>query len=57
MFEQDYNKAFERTYGWAWLLKLQTELRQSILDPVKKWSQNLQPLVDKASLTEDDQEI
>lgn len=25
-FEKDYNKSFERTYGWAWILKLANEL-------------------------------
>ena len=23
LFEQEYNYSFERTYGWAWFLKLQ----------------------------------
>ena len=23
LFAQEYNYSFERTYGWAWLLKLQ----------------------------------
>ena len=27
-FEQDINKSFERTYGWAWLLKLAVEVKQ-----------------------------
>ncbi len=38
---------FERTYGWAWLLKLDEEL-QTWNDPrAKKWHQNLQPLTQK----------
>ena len=27
-FEKDINKSFERTYGWAWLLKLAAEVQQ-----------------------------
>ena len=37
-----WNKSFERTYGWAWLLKLQEELLQLNSD----WSETLRPLVD-----------
>ena len=36
-----WNKSFERTYGWAWLLKLQEELVKLNTD----WSDILQPLV------------
>ena len=25
-FKQDFAKGFERTYGWAWLMKLYSEL-------------------------------
>lgn len=28
-FEKEHNKTFERTYGWAWLLKLSAELLQA----------------------------
>ena len=39
-------RSFERTYGWAWLLKLAEEL-SSWTDPdATTWSLNLQPLVD-----------
>ena len=38
-------KAFERTYGWAWLLKLDEELMQWDSPDAKHWHQNLQPLV------------
>jgi hypothetical protein len=39
-------QSFERTYGWAWLLKLAQEL-SSWEDPDgKMWSRNLQPLAD-----------
>ncbi len=46
MFAQKYNQAFERTYGWAWLLKLQQELLSNPLDKKKGWSKVLQPLAD-----------
>lgn len=43
------NKSFERTYGWAWLLQLQTELL-SWEDPIgRSLCQNLQPLADLMS--------
>jgi hypothetical protein len=35
---------FERTYGWAWLLKLEEELSLSSDAEMKTWSRNLQPL-------------
>ena len=41
-FKHKWNKSFERTYGWAWLLKLQEELVNLESD----WSDNLQPLVE-----------
>lgn len=42
----DYTKSFERTYGWAWLLKLAEEL-YTWEDPQSKiWLSNLQPLCD-----------
>ena len=42
-----FNKAFERTYGWAWLLKLQQELLASPLDDFKGYSKILKPLADR----------
>jgi hypothetical protein len=39
-------QSFERTYGWAWLLKLAEELHLSRDPEAKKWSANLQPLID-----------
>ena len=47
--EVDYMKqanrqSFERTYGWAWALKLAEELRSWNDADGKKWSENLQPL-------------
>lgn len=37
---------FERTYGWAWLLKLDEELATWNDDRARKWHRNLQPLTD-----------
>ena len=39
-------QSFERTYGWAWLLKLGEELSLSSDDDARAWSRNLQPLID-----------
>ena len=39
-------QSFERTYGWAWLLKLAEELRLSSEPDARKWAANLQPLAD-----------
>ena len=45
-FYTEGNTTFERTYGWAWLLKLQLELN-TWDDPMgKALGQNLQPLSD-----------
>ena len=41
-----HEKSFERTYGWAWLLKLQMELDTSQDAYAKDLAQNLQPLSD-----------
>jgi len=41
----EQNRAsFERTYGWAWLLKLAEDLHSWDDADGKRWSQNLQPL-------------
>lgn len=43
-FKKESNKTYERTYGWAWLLKLAEELHtweDSLAKPLEK---NLQPL-------------
>lgn len=43
-FKKEYNKTYERTYGWAWLLKLTAELH-SWDDPIaRELENNLQPL-------------
>lgn len=38
---------FERTYGWAWILKLDEELATWNNPLAKKWHENLRPLTDK----------
>ena len=40
------SRTFERTYGWAWLLKLQTELMQlaRVDDSATVWKDSLEPL-------------
>ena len=45
--KQKNRQSFERTYGWAWLLKLAEELSLSNDADVKAWSSNLQPLIDE----------
>ena len=45
-FQNKHNRNFERTYGWAWLLKLALEI-QSWDDPIaKQLATNLKPLAD-----------
>lgn len=46
--KQPSRQSFERTYGWAWLLKLQTELIQlaRTAPAAKAWRDALQPLAD-----------
>jgi hypothetical protein len=44
LYFDDESASWERTYGWAWLLQLATELR-SWDDPVgQEWADNLEPL-------------
>ena len=45
-FNDQNNTSFERTYGWAWLFKLQQELLEWQDEDAKNWSETLQPLVD-----------
>lgn len=46
-FEGEHNRSYERTYGWAWLLKLSEEL-SSWEDPLgAELAQNLRPLSEK----------
>ncbi|MDH3216189.1 MAG: DUF2891 domain-containing protein [Candidatus Krumholzibacteria bacterium] len=43
-FDQPNRKSFERTYGWAWLLKLAAELHTWDDPDGGRWSANLSPL-------------
>jgi hypothetical protein len=45
-FEGEHNKSFERTYGWAWLLKLAEELHTWNDSTARTLEDNLQPLTD-----------
>lgn len=44
--DQPNRKSFERTYGWAWLLKLAEELNSWNDAQGKIWAANLKPLAD-----------
>jgi hypothetical protein len=44
--EQANRRSFERTYGWAWLLKLAAELRTWEDPSAARWGAALQPLAD-----------
>jgi Protein of unknown function (DUF2891) len=48
-FNQPNRKSFERTYGWAWLLKLQAELLAWGSPEAKKWAAALGPLAERVS--------
>ena len=41
------SSTFERTYGWAWILKLDEELLTWNDPKAQKWHQNLKPLTDE----------
>ena len=45
-FTQPNRQSFERTYGWAWLLKLAEELHTWDDPEAQTWSRNLKPLSD-----------
>jgi hypothetical protein len=45
-FTRPNSQAFERPYGWAWLLKLAEELHGWDDTDAKEWSKNLKPLAD-----------
>jgi len=45
-FDDENNKSFERTYGWAWLLKLAEELHTWDEPIARELESNLQPLTD-----------
>ena len=44
-FKQGGRQSFERSYGWAWLLKLAAELKAGGADG-QRWAAQLQPLTD-----------
>lgn len=43
-FDKTYNKTYERTYGWAWLLKLAAELHTWDDPLAEELTNNLEPL-------------
>lgn len=45
-FYGEHNKTYERTYGWAWLLKLAEELHTWDDPAARQLESNLQPLTD-----------
>ncbi|TCI90162.1 DUF2891 domain-containing protein [Tenacibaculum sp. M341] len=45
-FHGKHNKSYERTYGWAWLLKLAEELHTWDSETARQLENNLQPLTD-----------
>lgn len=49
-FDDVHNKDYERTYGWAWLLKLDEALLEWDAPEAKQMHENLKPLVDLISL-------
>ena len=46
-FGEPENEGFERTYGWAWLLRLAQELRTWDHELGRRWAQHLRPLEDR----------
>jgi hypothetical protein len=48
-FDQPGRRSFERTYGWAWLLKLAAELKTWDAPEARRWSVALQPLADRVA--------
>ncbi len=48
-FKKEFAKGFERTYGWAWLMKLYSELLSWEYDKAQIWAVNMKPLVDLLS--------
>ena len=45
-FVRPHTRSFERTYGWAWLLKLADELALDDDAPTRRWSNALAPLAE-----------
>ncbi|MFN5417142.1 MAG: DUF2891 domain-containing protein [Flavobacteriia bacterium] len=48
-FKTKNNESFERTYGWAWIFKLQEELNIWKNPQAQKWAKNLSPLTELLS--------
>lgn len=48
-FDQPGRRSFERTYGWAWLLKLAAELKTWDAPEAGRWSAALQPLAERVA--------
>jgi hypothetical protein len=48
-FNQPGRRSFERTYGWAWLLKLAEELKTWDAPEARRWSGALQPLAERVA--------
>ena len=46
-FDAPHNQSFERTYGWAWLLRLALELRTWDDPQGQEWAKNLRPLEER----------
>jgi hypothetical protein len=47
--KQPNRQSFERTYGWAWALKLAEELHAWNDPDGKRWSENVKPLAEQLS--------
>ena len=45
-FKKEGRASFERPYGWAWLLKLTSELVDSDVEYEQRWFNNLMPLAE-----------
>lgn len=50
-FDMPLASSWERTYGWAWLLKLGAELKGWNDTDGRKWSENIEPLMQKILVT------
>lgn len=48
-FIQPGRRSFERTYGWAWLLKLAAELKAWDSPEARRWGAALQPLAEQVA--------
>ena len=45
-FSKKHERSFERTYGWAWYLKLVDEIKRSKGEKIRQMDSNLAPLTD-----------